>query len=225
MKIVKRFITQLLMVSLVLSFNINVQGFTSKNRVGKITVNSQPVSVYRQGKQIRIGGFGLNLKKGDEVVSEKGGTAEIVLKSGNKIYVGSATRIKLTEEVIGKSKSLFSRMIFVTYGKIRAKIQKTRRKKIRIRTLTAIVGVKGTDFVTEYKEETTTVGTMTGLVNLASIKTRGSVDIPPGQMASISPMGEVMPLEEFAGELLKGFEFTGEKMEEDDISGERIPLQ
>jgi ferric-dicitrate binding protein FerR (iron transport regulator) len=99
-----------------------------------------------------------------------------------------------------------------------------RKRRIKIKTATAVIGVKGTDFVTEFKEETTVVGTVDGLVNMSSLKTKQSVDIPPGKMSSVSPSGEVMPLSEIAGELLKGVEFAGKKMDSKDIAGEKIKM-
>ncbi|MBU3914867.1 FecR family protein, partial [bacterium] len=98
----------------------------------------------------------------------------------------------------------------------------TRKRYVSVKTATAVIGVKGTDFVAEYKDKITLVGTVEGLVNLESVMTKANIDIAPGQMSSVSPTGELMPVSEFAGDLLEGVEFFGQKMESDDFSGEKI---
>jgi len=107
-------------------------------------------------------------------------------------------------------------------GKIRARVQKSRRQSIRFSTVNAVIGVKGTDFIVSYLDEKTQVATVEGLVNLSSKETTQSIDIPPGKMSEVSPSGEVMALREIAGDILSGVEIAGEKMTESDISGEPI---
>ena len=110
------------------------------------------------------------------------------------------------------------------FGKMRARVKKSKKFNVRIKTATAVIGVKGTDFVVEYVEKKTTVGTLRGLVNMMSSITNESIDIPKGKMSSVSASGTVLPLTEFAGELLKDVEFAGEQMEEDDYSGEKVVM-
>lgn len=198
--------------------------FGTGDSVGVVTIKNKPVWVVRNGEKLSINNFGLKVKLNDIVKTEEGGQAEIALNNGNNIYVASETEIQLTEAVVGKKKEGFIQIIKVFYGKIRAKVQKTRKHRFVVKTTTATIGVKGTDFITEFAEEQTRVGTLEGLVNLLSDKTQESVDIPPGSMGSVSIAGELMPLEEFAGELMEGVEFAGKKMEADDIAGEKIDL-
>jgi hypothetical protein len=113
---------------------------------------------------------------------------------------------------------------FKVKGKIRAQIRKTKGRRIRFRTANAVVGVKGTDFVVEFKNKETTVATVEGLVNMKSALTQNSTDIPAGRMCSVSAIGNVMPLREIAGDIMSDVEITGKKMEESDISGEKITM-
>ena len=133
-----------------------------------------------------INNFGLKVKLNDIIKTEAGGQAQVALNNGNNLYVASGTEIQLTEEVVGKKEKGFTQIIKLFYGKIRAKIQKTRKQRFVVKTTTATIGVKGTDFITEFADEQTRVGTLEGLVNLLSDKTQESVDVPPGSMGSVS---------------------------------------
>ncbi len=223
-KVLKLISINLTLLLLMVPFHIFALGLGSDDSVGTVSVKSRPVWVVREGKQLSVGSFGLKIKSGDIVKTGATGKARLELTNGNNIYVAPSSEIKLTEEVIGEETSSISQLIKLFYGKIRAKIQKTRKKRFVIKTATATIGVKGTDFITEYVDETTKVGTIEGLVALLSEKSQQSVDIPPGRMSSVSPAGEIMPLEEFAGELMEGVEFAGKKMSTEEIGGEKIDM-
>ncbi|MBU2515336.1 FecR family protein [bacterium] len=214
----------LILLLLLIPFNLSAQDFGSDDSAGTVTIESNPVWVVRDGRQLNVGSFGLKVKTGDVVKTGENGKAKVSLTNGNNVYVAPSSELRLTEEVIGDDKSMVNQIIDLFYGKIRAKIQKTRKQRFVIKTATATIGVKGTDFIAEYIEETTKVGTVEGLVFLLSEKSQESIDIPPGQMSSVSPAGEIMPLEEFAGELMEGVEFAGKKMTDEEIGGEKIEM-
>mgnify|MGYP007115335037 FL=1 len=93
-----------------------------------------------------------------------------------------------------------------------------------IRTTNAIVGVKGTEFVTEFINKTTNVGTIKGLVSLTSLANNQSVELKEGTMSSVNIDGEVLQPSEFSGILMRDFEFAGEKMSGEDAAGKKIKL-
>ena len=93
-----------------------------------------------------------------------------------------------------------------------------------IRTTNAIVGVKGTEFVTEFINKTTNVGTIKGLVSLTSLANNQSVELKEGTMSSVNIDGEVLQPSEFSGILMRDFEFAGEKMSDEDAAGKKIKL-
>ncbi len=224
MKQTSKMFSLLLIFLSVVILPVVLLAFGSGDSVGTVAVKSRLAWVLRDGKKLAINNFGLKIKVNDVVKTDNGGQAQVSLDNGNNIYVASNTEIQLTEQVIGEETGGISQIIKLFYGKIRAKIQRTRKKRFVVKTATATIGVKGTDFITEFVEEKTRVGTVEGLVNLLSDKTNQSLDIPPGSMGSVSIAGELMPLEEFAGELMDGVEFAGKKMTEDDIAGEKIEL-
>ena len=105
-----------------------------------------------------------------------------------------------------------------------AKIRKNLARSIQIRTPNAIVAVKGTEFVTEFIQQITNVGTIKGLVSMTSIVNNKSVELKEGTMSSVSIDGTVMPPSEFSGKLMQDFEFAGDKMSEEDAAGKKIKL-
>lgn len=199
-----------------------LQAFTGEGSVGTVDVKSEPAWVERDGMRLTIGAFGVKLFKNDVVKTAQNGKAQISLDNGNQIYLAPNTELRLTEELIGEDRSAVSQAFRLVVGKIRAKVQKTRKQRFTVKTATATIGVKGTDFIAEFVKSKTRVGTLEGIVQLSSEKTRESVDIPAGSMGSVSIFGELMPVEEFAGELMGGVEFAGKKMSADDVAGEKI---
>ncbi|MDP7439763.1 MAG: FecR domain-containing protein [SAR324 cluster bacterium] len=109
-------------------------------------------------------------------------------------------------------------------GRLLAKIRKNLARPIQIRTPNAIVAVKGTEFVTEFIQGITNVGTIKGLVSMTSIVNNKSIELKEGTMSSVNIEGTVMPPSEFSGKLMQDFEFAGDKMSEEDAAGKKIKL-
>lgn len=190
-----------------------------KAGAGMVVVKSRPVTVERKGRIIKVSGFGALLEDADVVATGPGGKALIKMSNGDRVVIAQNSRLEVKA---GKQLSGMAFIFRIVSGKIRAQITQTRRSNVRVATPNAVIGVKGTDFVVSYNDESTQVATMEGLVNMASSATDQSVDIPPGKMSEVSPSGEVMALREIAGDILSGVEIAGEKMSSEDISGERI---
>ncbi len=197
---------------------VPVFGFKSTN-AGMVVVKNNPVTIERNGKTIKVSGFGALLQGKDVVVTGKGGKALIKLANGDRVLVAQNSRLIIEA---GDKKSGLSKLIMKISGKIRAQIQKTRRKNVEVVTPNAVIGVKGTDFVVLYQDGMTQVATVAGLVSLGSPATLQSVNIPPGKMSEVSPAGKVLTVREIAGEIMSGVEIAGEKMAPSDISGQRI---
>jgi len=212
----------ILLFSLIFIAPVTCFAFGSKENVGKIVVIAEKAHVVRNGKKILIGGFGLILKKGDQVVTNSSGKAHIILEEVNDVFLGPSSKLTLDQSIIQKEIGPIKRFFLTIFGKLRAKVKKSNKTSLTVKTATAVIGVKGTDFIVEYANDLTTVGTLKGLVNMKSSANQQEIDIPPGKMCSVSAAGEVLPLEEFAGKLLINMEFAGEQMESEDFSGEKI---
>lgn len=195
-----------------------------KGGVGKLKVIHLPVSIIRDNKTIKVSSFGTVVKQGDLIKTGKKGRVQLVLASGDEVFMGPATEMTVTQEFTKSSESKLTNYALKVFGKIRAVVQKTRGKRVQVKTPNATIGVKGTDFIVEYNDGATTVGTIHGLVELTSAKTYQSIYIPKGKMSKVPIGGAVLPLSEIAGTLLSGVEIAGEKMDAEDISGKKMKM-
>ena len=144
------------------------------------------------------------------------------LFSLNFISISGAIKFKENKKKKGLS-NVINRNLTLK-GRLLAKIRKNLARPIQIRTLNAIIAVKGTEFVTEFIQGITNVGTIKGLVSMTSIVNNKSVELKEGTMSSVSIDGAVMPPSEFSGKLMQEFEFAGERMSEEDAAGKKIKL-
>ena len=118
----------------------------------------------------------------------RAGDDEVQVLASDEIQTGKSTRVKLYLNDKNETISLYSNTFFkvstvtdeesevsMPIGKIRCLIKPTFAKlnnikrKFRVRTLTAVIGVKGTDFVTQSDGSTTNLLTIDGTVGLANI--------------------------------------------------------
>lgn len=96
---------------------------------------------------------------GDIIITGKGGYVEILLEEGQKIGIGENTELKidrivLMEESILK-KALLKINIFM--GKVRGILRKGRKEWVNFTTPTAVVGVRGTEFLVISAEDGSSV--------------------------------------------------------------------
>ena len=180
--------------------------------------------IIRNGSEIKIQKKETIIKNGDLIRTNVSGKIILTLLGGDDVFIASDTEIKFKEN---KKKIGLSNVInrnLTLKGRLLAKIRKNLARPIQIRTPNAIVAVKGTEFVTEFIQGITNVGTIKGLVSMTSIVNNKSVELKEGAMSSVNVDGTVMPPSEFSGELMQDFEFAGDKMSEEDAAGKKIKL-
>ena len=180
--------------------------------------------IIRNGSEIKIQKKETIIKNGDLIRTNFSGKIILTLFGGDDIFIAPDTEIKFKEN---KSKKGLSNVInrnLTLKGRLLAKIRKNLARPIQIRTPNAIVAVKGTEFVTEFIQGITNVGTIKGLVSMTSIVNNKSIELKEGTMSSVNVEGTVMPPSEFSGELMQDFGFAGEKMSEEDAAGKKIKL-
>ena len=180
--------------------------------------------IIRNGSEIKIQKKETIIKNGDLIRTNFSGKIILTLLGGDDVFIAPDTEIKFKEN---KSKKGLSNVInrnLTLKGRLLAKIRKNLARPIQIRTPNAIVAVKGTEFVTEFIQGITNVGTIKGLVSMTSILNNKSVELKEGTMSSVNIEGTVMPPSEFSGELMQDFGFAGEKMSEEDAAGKKIKL-
>ena len=180
--------------------------------------------IIRNGSEIKIQKKETIIKNGDLIRTNISGKIILRLLGGDDVFIAPETEIQFKEN---KRKIGLSNVInrnLTLKGRLLAKIRKNLARPIQIRTPNAIVAVKGTEFVTEFIQGITNVGTIKGLVSMTSIVNNKSVELKEGTMSSVNIEGTVMPPSEFSGELMQDFGFAGEKMSEEDAAGKKIKL-
>ena len=180
--------------------------------------------IIRNGIQINIQKKETIIKNGDLIRTNESGKIILTLLGGDNVFLAPDTEIKFKENKKKKGLSNIINRNLTLKGRLLAKIRKNLARPIQIRTPNAIVAVKGTEFVTEFIQQITNVGTIKGLVSMTSVVNNKSVELKEGTMSSVSIDGAVMPPSEFSGKLMQDFEFAGGKMSEEDAAGKKIKL-
>jgi hypothetical protein len=180
--------------------------------------------LYRDNKPRPIPKTKITIKDKDLIQTKKNGKIKILLFGGDEIFLAPSSEIKFEEKVklVGLAKKI-NRSLNLS-GRLLAKIKKNLSRETKIRTVNAMIGVKGTDFIVEYVNEDTRVGTIEGTVTMTSVGNNESVDIDSGKMSSVTSDGTVLPITAFSGEMMRDFEFAGERMNSNEASGEKIDL-
>ena len=180
--------------------------------------------IIRNGIQINLQKKETIIKNGDLIRTNESGKIILTLLGGDNVFLAPGTEIKFKENKKKKGLSNIINRNLTLKGRLLAKIRKNLARPVQIRTPNAIVAVKGTEFVTEFIQQITNVGTIKGLVSMTSIVNNKSVELKEGTMSSVSIDGAVMPPSEFSGKLMQDFEFAGDKMSEEDAAGKKIKL-
>ena len=180
--------------------------------------------IIRNGIQINLQKKETIIKNGDLIRTNVPGKIILTLLGGDDVFIAPDTEIKFKENKKKKGLSNIINRNLTLKGRLLAKIRKNLARPIQIRTPNAIVAVKGTEFVTEFIQGITNVGTIKGLVSMTSIVNNKSVELKEGTMSSVNIEGTVMPPSEFSGKLMQDFEFAGDKMSEEDAAGKKIKL-
>ncbi len=179
--------------------------------------------IIRNGIQINLQKKETIIKNGDLIRTNESGKIILTLLGGDDFFIASDSEINFKENKKKGNSNIINRNLTLK-GRLLAKIRKNLARPIQIRTPNAIVAVKGTEFVTEFIQGITNVGTIKGLVSMTSIVNNKSVELKEGTMSSVNIEGTVMPPSEFSGKLMQDFEFAGEKMSEEDAAGKKIKL-
>ena len=180
--------------------------------------------IIRNGNEIKIQNKETIIKNGDLIRTNLSGKIILTLLGGDDFFIAPDTEIQFEENKKKKGLSNIINRNLTLKGRLLAKIRKDLSRPLQIRTPNAIVAVKGTEFVTEFIQGITNVGTIKGLVSMTSIVNNKSVELKEGTMSSVNIEGTVMPPSEFSGELMQDFGFAGEKMSEEDAAGKKIKL-
>jgi hypothetical protein len=168
-----------------------LQGFESPGPykyVGDAFVADAKLRINRNDRLSHIAGEKVPIFEGDQIVTEDGQRVRIVFKSGDKVALTGKTVFKVDEylpERQEKPSTLFS-----VLGKVRALIvSRLAPDSVRMKTATATIGVKGTDFNTIAGEQSTLVETVDGTVGVGDAAGNGEVPLGPGTQSTVPEGG------------------------------------
>lgn len=112
----------------------------------------------------------------DTIITLKEGRIELLLSDGSKMTLASSTKLIISRHVYNTNFKTRSSFVEMTFGKVRFVVRKLtgfKQSKFNIKTKTAILGVRGSDFVVfaddEMTEIVTNEGTRLDAVGLVNI--------------------------------------------------------
>lgn len=187
--------------------------------VASLSLIEPSVTLVRDGRVSDLRKLQTDLFDGDRIETGPDGKAKVTFENGDVTFLGPKSSL----DIEARQDSMANWKIKLNLvGKLRALVNKRRDKHFRVRTVSAVIGVKGTDFVTDAPGKTTRVATFKGLVSLTSLSSNQSVDVPQGKQGTINPAGEVMPLSDIAGDILEGVEIAGKQLSTEEAAGEKV---
>jgi len=98
---------------------------------------------------------GIRLYKGDTIMTLESGRIRFKLNDGSILSLASETKLKLTKSVYNKKKKRRSSFFQMALGKARflvVKVLNFKRSEFKVKTPTAVCGVRGSDFILEATE-------------------------------------------------------------------------
>jgi len=128
--------------------------------IGKIQrVKGETVIIHVESDQEGYrAGAGLFLYRGDTIITLEKSKIRFKLNDGSVLSLASETRLKLNKSVYDKKKKSRSSFLNMTFGKARflvVKLLNFKRSEFKVKTPTAVCGVRGSDFVIEATAEVT----------------------------------------------------------------------
>ena len=174
--------------------------------------------------------------RNDSIVTGKRGRVKIIMGDGSKVYIGANSRVSLRKYSLRGTK-LLNASINMLWGKARFLVSKLKARNsfFRVRTPTAVLGVRGTEFVVIVPPTPELLNNAFDNITLADVPplptrtvlTEGAVDVSvgnaaperllPGHTALVDKGGKVEIRETGEGDA----EFKGDKGRSDDIDKEQ----
>ena len=102
----------------------------------------------------------MKVYRGDTILTGKTANVVIRLNDGSQISQGAASRIQLNQIVYNPKKRTRNAFIHMSSGKARFSVQKLKsykNRRFRVKTVSALIGVRGSDFVIQVKPDLTEV--------------------------------------------------------------------
>lgn len=159
-----------LFVSFILVF-LSISQAASNKEIGVVMVKNGDASVTHQNKTANIQ-IGHKVYEGDLIQTQEESYVKIVMSDRNVIVVNEKSKFKF--EIYTNETNNKKVKIDLSYGSLRHKLEQKYTKEnesYEVQTSTAVAGVRGTDFITEFEENSgdSVVCTLEGEVNFDQI--------------------------------------------------------
>ncbi|MBT4762669.1 MAG: FecR domain-containing protein [Bdellovibrionaceae bacterium] len=222
----------------------------NKNKNIKRKLSSEPKveDMKTQGMQIEVGiisgikrgawvessqgtkkslNHGMKIYESDTLVTDAKGQIKLSFHDKNELILQADSKIKLTEYRSPKKRNKMGRkaLLDLLKGKVRNRVKKkykgNKASFFKVRTKSAVAGVRGTDFVVSFaknSKETTKIETLTGEVVLSDPKEVTKLHIKAGKFASyVTPSRDMFSADEIKDFVDKGYMTPVYKMSKKDI--------
>lgn len=200
----------------------SLAAYTNGPVIGKVNVFKGQAWLKNELGQQRNVIQGMEVKENDTVITSNSGRIKIKLNNGNVVDILPNSIMKMTEVNIEGQKTI----IDLFKGKVRSKVNdklKGAENYFKVRTRSAVAGVRGTDFVVSYEvsqKSVTKVQTIEGAVELASGDETKKQKILGGQEGSFivaSNNNEVFSDDEINDFIARGYMTPVYKMTDSEI--------
>lgn len=179
---------------------------------GVFMVVKGDVKLQTAGKGILPAKVGMKVSTGDKIIAGTEARAKVVMQDKNVLNISPNTQIVIEKYVYNENTNEKNVTLNVLYGKVRSTVNQKydgEKNKFEIKTPSAVAGVRGTDFLTQFNTSTHQAKFVTfeGAVAVGQLDSAGKMMNPvivnPGQF-SVASVGTpptppaVMPKTEFA---------------------------
>src|SRR3989338_3343944 len=149
--------------------------------IGSVTKGSGAIYFKAKGeKKWIVAEVDIEINEGDRIRTGTDGRMELLLQDGSKLSIGNNTEMEITRFLIDKDKR--SGTIFLIKGKLRAIVAKfSGRTDMKVKTPTAVAGIKGTDFIVMNEGKANVLFGEEGSVEVKG-KDKESVNLAPNTM-------------------------------------------
>jgi hypothetical protein len=187
--------------------------------VGRVATLDGTVEIDRAGTTL-VAAAGLDVEKGDVVRTRSGGRIRLLLLDDTVVNLGASSTLTLDEQVLGDGATPPQSMLQLLGGKVRVLVSEVYAQpdaEFEVKTLTAVSGVRGTEFVVTYDAalQATEVIGISGKVEVngfADLESRG-VFVQAREVTRVDEDGVPSPPQRLEDELfrqyLDGLAFIG----------------
>jgi len=155
--------------------------------VGSVVTVSGDAKMERNGAMRAIA-IHDDVFQSDVIITGDKGRVKLLMADNSKVYVGAKTRIGLQQYAMSE-KGLFKASLDLAWGKARFFVNKlvSRKSSFEVKTSTAVLGVRGTGWLTEVVNGQTFVTQFEGVLSVQTAQ--GTFSVRDGQVASIDVAG------------------------------------